>query len=350
MKRKKTIKDIARETGLSTATVSKYLNGIRIQEENRAAIEAAVERLGYRPNRSAQMLRSGRTRTIGVLISDLGNYFWGPVIGTISHYFAERQYTVVACSFNFDKQQEEQVIQDIISQNFEGIILLPFDDRDVSYHVLQEVGIPVVLLDQLPAYIGEYPVDTVLSDNYGGSVRLAELLYENGHRDIYILDRSLRSYTVDLRVKAILDVYARHGIDLHRHIGTYPPIPFMETQSVIDQGRERIRQVMNGPSPPTAVFFTNYLTAMGGLNALNSSGTRIPEDLSLVCFDYDPLFSAMQTSMTCVSQDLASMGTRAAELLMRRISGDYETFPEAVIVDVQFHQGESVRSLALKDP
>lgn len=77
-----TIKDIAKETGLSTATVSKYLNNIKIQENNRKLIEDAIQRLGYHPNRSAQMLRSKKTRTIGVLISDLGNYFWGPVIGT----------------------------------------------------------------------------------------------------------------------------------------------------------------------------------------------------------------------------------------------------------------------------
>ena len=93
-----TIKDIAKETGLSTATVSKYLNNIKIQENNRKLIEDAIQRLGYHPNRSAQMLRSKKTRTIGVLISDLGNYFWGPVIGTVSHYFTSRQYTVITLS------------------------------------------------------------------------------------------------------------------------------------------------------------------------------------------------------------------------------------------------------------
>ena len=95
---KVTIKDIAKETGLSTATVSKYLNNIKIQENNRILIEAAIKKLGYRPNRSAQILRSKKTRTIGILISDLGNYFWGSVIGIISHYFASQQYTVITLS------------------------------------------------------------------------------------------------------------------------------------------------------------------------------------------------------------------------------------------------------------
>ena len=349
MKKEITINDIARETGLSTATISKYLNNIKIREENRRIIEAAINRLGYHPNRSAQMLRSGRTHTIGILISDLGNYFWGSLIGTISHFFAEHQYTVVTCSYNFNKEMEEQVIQDIISQSFEGIILLPFDDQDISYRLLQRAGIPVVVLDQLPYHTGKYPVDCVLSDNYGGSALLAEYLFQNGHRNIYILERSWHSYTVDQRIRAILDVYMEHGMDLARHVSAQTPIPFREGQSVIDKGEERLRQVLSAPNPPTAIFFTNYLTAMGGLNALNSSGMQVPDDLSLVCFDYDPLFRAMHTSLACVAQDLTAIGTRACELLMKRISGDYSDFPATEIIDVQFHHGRSVRNISLLD-
>lgn len=259
---KVTIKDIARETGLSTATVSKYLNHIKIQENNRKLIEDAIQRLGYQPNRSAQMLRSKKTRTIGVLISDLGNYFWGPVIGTVSHYFTSRQYTVITCSYNFDKEREKAVIQDIISQNFEGLVMLPFDNQDYYYHLLQDAGIPVVLLDQLPVTRQKYPVDCVLSDNYNGCALLAEHLFQNGHTDICILNHSVHSYTVATRVQAVLDIYRQHGLNLLQKPYDCEPIIFSETQDVIFQNRQKLLKILESPAPPTAVFFTNYLAAM----------------------------------------------------------------------------------------
>ena len=225
---KVTIKDIAKETGLSTATISKYLNNIKIQENNRILIEAAIEKLGYRPNRSAQILRSKKTRTVGILISDLGNYFWGPVIGTISHCFASHQYTVITRSYSFDKELEKNVIRDVISQNFEGLVMLPFNNCDHYYRLLQDAGIPVIVLDQLPTMIQKYPVDCILSDNYGGSALLAEHLFQNGHTNICILDQAVNSHTIDVRIQAVKDVYSRHGIDISSLLSQSEPFAFKE--------------------------------------------------------------------------------------------------------------------------
>ena len=94
-----TINDIARATGLSTATISKYINHKKIREENRILIEKAIQELGYTPNRNAQLLRAKNTHTIGILISDLGNYFWGELVNSIIKHFTDHGYTVIVCSF-----------------------------------------------------------------------------------------------------------------------------------------------------------------------------------------------------------------------------------------------------------
>lgn len=120
-----TINDIARATGLSTATISKYINNKKIREENRILIEKAIQELGYTPNRNAQLLRAKNTHTIGILISDLGNYFWGELINSIIKHFTDHGYTVIVCSFFFEHQKEIDTIQDIISQHFAGVIMLP---------------------------------------------------------------------------------------------------------------------------------------------------------------------------------------------------------------------------------
>ena len=92
-----TINDIARATGLSTATISKYINHKKIREENRILIEKAIQELGYTPNRNAQLLRAKNTHTIGILISDLGNYFWGELVNSIIKHFTDHGYTVIVC-------------------------------------------------------------------------------------------------------------------------------------------------------------------------------------------------------------------------------------------------------------
>ena len=120
-----TIKDIARETGLSTATISKYLNNKKISEENRILIEETIRRLDYRPNRSAQILRTKKTRTIGILLTDLGTYFWASLINSVTQYFIRHNYTVITCSYTFNPGREAKVIQDLISQNPDGVIVLP---------------------------------------------------------------------------------------------------------------------------------------------------------------------------------------------------------------------------------
>ncbi len=340
-----TIKDIARETGLSTATISKFLNHKKIREENRVLIQDTIERLDYKPNRTAQILRSKKTMTIGILISELGNYFWGSLFSTITQFFMQYNYTVITSSYYFSPKGESDVIQDLISQNLDGIIMLPRNNQDTLYRLFQEAGIPVVILDQIPTSLDEYPVDCVLSDNYGGGAMLAQDLLEKGHKNIYILERSEHSHTIEQRIRGFTDVFKRNNYDTSVFRPAYDPIPFGETQSVIDSGKQRFRQVMCSPDPPTAIFFTNYIVAMGGLVAANSARYSIPEDISLVCFDDDPLFKAMHTSMTCVAQDLAQMGEKASEILMRRIHGDDLDFPKTAIIDVHFRPRKSVRDL-----
>lgn len=340
-----TIKDIARETGLSTATISKYLNHKKIREENRALIEATIQKLNYKPNRAAQILRTKKARIIGILFTDLGSYFWAPLINSVTRYFLKYHYTVITCSYSFNPDKKVQIIQELISKNPDGILLLPDNKDKHMYSLIQEAGIPLVLLDSIPSCLREYPVDCVTSDNYGGGAMLAEHLLENGHTKISIIERSVNSYTLDERIRGFTDVYKKHGYDTSGFLNPYPAIPFNDNQIVVEQGKQRFLQVINSPEPPTAIFFTNYTMGIGGLTAAYSLPNSILEKYSLVCFDDDPLFKVINPSLTCTGQDLKQMGEKASEILLRRIHGDYSDFPSVFIVDVLFHKRNSVKDL-----
>lgn len=341
-----TINDIARATGLSTATISKYINNKKIREENRIIIEKAIRELGYTPNRNAQLLRAKNTHTIGILISDLGNYFWGELINSIIKHFTDYGYTVIVCSFFFEHQKEISTIQDIISQHFDGVIMLPSGWQDDLYQLLQEAHIPVVMLDQVPTTMRHFPVDCVISDNYKGGALLAEHLLEKGHTSVCIMERYLDSYSIDQRIQGFVDVYRENGIDLMKQQDSFPRVAFGSTADTIAQSSLHLQQLISSPDHPTAVFFNCYLSAMGGLSAASQARISVPQDISFVSFDDDPLFKTMSAAMTCVSQDLKNMGKHAVELLLKRIHGDYTDFPKIDMLDVVFHQRRSVKDLS----
>lgn len=195
---KVTIKDIARETGLSLATISKFLNNKKILEQNRILIEDAIRRLDYKPNRTAQTLRSKRTMTVAIILPDIGNYFWGPLIAIITQYLKRYDYAVITCSYYHDYSTEELLIQDMISRHIDGIILLPYNTTDRLYPLSQDAGIPIVLIDQIPSLIHEKPVDCVVTDNYHGGYFLAEYLLQeraqkylcHGTRSVFFINQS----------------------------------------------------------------------------------------------------------------------------------------------------------------
>ncbi len=240
-----TINDIARATGLSTATISKYINHKKIREENRILIEKAIQELGYTPNRNAQLLRAKNTHTIGILISDLGNYFWGELVNSIIKHFTDHGYTVIVCSFFFEHQKEIDTIQDIISQHFDGVIMLPSCWHDDLYQLLQNAGIPVVMLDQIPASMRHFPVDCVISDNYRGGALLAEHLLEKGHTKVWIMEQYLDSYTIEQRIQGFVDVYQKNGIDLLKQQDSFPPVSFGSTAETITQSNLHFQKLMD---------------------------------------------------------------------------------------------------------
>lgn len=143
-----------------------------------------------------------------------------------------------------------------------------------------------------------------------------------------------------------MDVYQKNGIDLLKQQDSFPPVSFGSTAETITQSNLHFQKLIDSSDPPTAVFFDCYLSAMGGLSAASQARISVPQDISFVCFDDDPLFKTMSATMTCVSQDLTSMGKHAVELLLKRIHGDYTDFPKIDMLDIVFHPRRSVKDLS----
>lgn len=338
-----TIKDIARETGLSLSTISKYLNNKNIQEKNKILIEEAIRKLGYRPNRIAQSLRSERTMTIAIILPDLGNYFWGDLVFGVTNYFAKLDYIVIECTYNHDVVQEKEVINYLVAKKVDGVIFLPINMEDTMYNLLQEAGIPVVVMDQYPSFIDRYPVDTVRSNNIDSGKKIAEYLISRGHRRIGILSPAEYSSTIRERISGFQEECRKFA---RIHIYCSAPVNFIvEDEVVMEIAKQYFEEMMHLEEPPTAVYCTNYIVAMGVLIGAETMNMEIPRDLSIICYDDDPLFRVASSPITCVAQDLKTLAAEASRVLMKRINGDWSDFPLAVTMKVSFKERASVRTL-----
>ena len=339
---KVTIKDIALKTGLSTATISKYLNQKPVSSSNQKKIKHAIEELHYKPNLAAKALRSGKSNLIGLMISDIGNYFWGPLIANLTQLFSHSGYTVIVRSYYRDADRKQKLTTEMSSQNFNGMILLADSSTDYFYQTFVQANIPTIVIDQIPDSFHQMPVDCVLCDSYHGSRAIAEHLISEGHRHIYVNAPIAHSYNISQRILGITDAYRQAGL----------PNPLIEDGQVF-HSPEAIRSyakqtfpiaIRNHPEL-SGVVFTSYDFALGGLTAINMNGYRIPEDFSVISFDDDTLFKCVYPSITAVSQDMDLFSLQISRLLMKRMSGDYSDFPHTGYIPVALHKRNSVQNI-----
>ena len=205
-----TIKDIARETGLSLATISKYLNGGSLREKNRQAIEQAIRKLDYHVNEYARGLKSNRSRTVGVVIPELSNLFITQIISVMEGVLQEKGYSVMVCDCRSDPERECRAVRFLLEKRVDGLINMPIGAGAHLGPALEE-ELPVLLLDRpLPLLAGR--VSCVLSDNEGAARTAARRLLEAGHRQIGIIVGPTDIFTSQLRLKGYREALEEYGV------------------------------------------------------------------------------------------------------------------------------------------
>ncbi len=328
---KPSIKDIAIETGLSIATISKYLRKIKIREENRLKIEDVINRLEYTPNRNAQMLRSSKSYTIGVVIADLSNTFWGSIVDYIEEYLQQHGYMTVIYSGQ-ELATDSRYLSNILAQNLDGLIISLMSQDDDEYIPLIERKLPVVLIDQKSSH---YEVDTVTSDNYGAGRAAAKYLLGMGHREIGIITAWRSIYTISERLKGFLDCLD----DENCHI---VPEHIVEGPMTPSSGKVLFAQLMSQDNVPEAIFATNFDVGLGALIEANIQNYKIGEELSFISIDDDELFAGMIPPITVISQNVRNIGHEAARLLLRKLKNQKNEKPSTVYVQTELIVRESV--------
>lgn len=332
-----TMKDIARETGLGLATISKYFNGGQVRPRNRKLIQDAVRKLDYVPNEFARSLKTRQSRTVGVVIPELGNAFITSIVTTMEDILRKHDYAVIVCDCRSDPQREKEAVDFLIHKRVDSLINMATDMTGAHLLSALKAEVPVVLIDRLiKALRGK--VSAVVVDNAEAADQGARFLMEQGHRDIGLVLGNEGLYTTELRLKGYLDALDDFAVQPREELIRYG-------NYTMEGGYAAVRELMALDKRPTALFVTNFEMTLGAMLALNEMDIRVPEDLSVIGFDKLDVFGAIFSHLTLVKQPQNVIGQQAARLILSMMT-DEDVPAQIVTLSTQLHEGTSVRRLA----
>ena len=331
-----TIRDIKERTGLSLATISKYLNGGNVLPENRARIEAAVKELNYEVNEIARGLVTSKTRTVGVVVYSVETLFNGTLLRHIGNALRKERYGLLICDSCNDEEIEAENIRFLMKKKVDGIIVVPISKRADFLNPAKNAGVPIVLLDRS---LQDEEFDCIKIDNRTTAFRAVNLLLKNNHTKIAIICSDIENeYTGYERYKGFMDAMEQAGLAV--------PEEYQKKGShCIEFGHESMRELISLKNRPTAVFMSNYEITLGAVMALNESGLRCPEDISMLGFDDLILSHLVKPQMSIVVQPMKEMGEKAVEVLLRKIRSKVEEAPVEIIMATKLQEGNSIARL-----
>lgn len=327
------IEDVARQAGVSTATVSRVLSGkSNVSDELRERVLETIQELNYRPSRVARSLRVQRSSIIGLIISDIQNPFFTSVVRAVEDVAQQRQYSVFLCNSDEDFDKELTYIELMLAEHVAGMIVSPTASSNEVYQRLVEMRIPVVALDRR---VEGVEMDMVVGDNVSAACAVVTHLIENGYRRIGAVLGTPDASTGAERYAGYVQALNEHELPLQLEmVRTGPPRS--------PNGYTLTMELLQQTEPPDAIFTGNNLLTVGALRAIHDLGLRIPEDIGMAAFDEMDWMFLVKPALTVVMQPTYEMGRQAAEMLLERIA-DPTRPPRQVVLQPTIKVRESSR-------
>ena len=332
-----TLKDLARETGLGLATLSKYFNGGTVREKNRLLIEAAVKKLRYVPNEVARSLKTQQTRVIGVIIPELSNAFITSIISSMEDILHKHDYAVIVCDCRSNAKREKEAVEFLMHRRVDGLINMATDTTGAHLKMPLAAGIPVLLIDRLIESL-RGKASAVIIDNVHAAGQAVRKLTDFGHRRIGLVLGSPELYTTNQRLTGYLNALEEAGITPSEEYIRYGDY-------TMDGGYQAAQELIRLDNRPTALFVTNFEMTLGAMLALQHNNIRVPEDLSVIGFDKLELFGEIFPNLTLIRQPQMSIGREAAGLMLDMLSEKDSFAPRIVTLTTELTEGSSVSRL-----
>jgi len=349
--KKISLKYIADQLKVSTAVVSVVLNNgagnIRVSAEVRKKIIDLAKELNYRPNSLARGLKTGKTNTIGLLVSDISNHYYSKVARSVEDVANSYGYNVIFCSSDDSVEKESNLVHLFRERKVDGIILSGTQENPELIRLLEDEGYPLVLIDR-DYKESKVPFVGLGKKNQEAAYQAVRHLIENGFKKILLITVYPHLEPMHLREKGYMEALQNSGIQLDPNFVL--EIGYGDLYQSIRSGIEK--NLSSGFSFD-AIFTLNNKLALHALQVLHDLGKVIPDDLGFVCFDDHEIFGFSNPKITAISHFPAEVGQKAVELLiqeMKQLSGvkKYESVSAQLIVRESTTQTQSTNQLNTK--
>ncbi len=322
-----TIKDVAAKAGVSTATVSRYLNGSGyVSKEIQEKISNVIEELDFIPNNVAQSLKRTKTKTIGIVIPDLSNVSFMDTVKAISDVVTAHNYQPIILSSDENIDTENKILDVLVSKRVDGIIIASADKNEKLLKI-NSTRLPIVLLDRdFCNTDSNIIIDSVINDNYTGSYQMINYLISLGHKKIAILCSQSNPVLINDRLRGYIDAHQHNDMEIDESYVLYGNYKF-------ESGYELTKKLIMQPLKPTAIFSVNNLMALGAVAALNEMNISIPNEMSICAFGVFKYHTILNPDMTVINQQPVELGKKAAELLINKIKNSKGWVPQKVVFD-----------------
>jgi LacI family transcriptional regulator len=316
--RRVTINDVAEKARVSKATVSHVVNHTRfVEEKTQQRVLQVIEELGYQPSLVARSLTTNQTRTIGFIVSDATNIFFGDILRGIEDILHSENYSIIVCNTDEILEREDHYLNLMLGQRVDGIIAAATSQKWEVLSKAEAFHIPIILVDRY--YEGlDFPFIGV--DNQAGAFMGTQCLIRFGYTRVGILAGFQRLSTMRERLAGFKQAMNEAGIEIH-------PEWIIESPLTIEAGLDAARAVLSLPNRPNALFMNNNLLSLGTLMAIKELGLSCPDDIALVGFDDHPWSAISNPPLTVVCQPSRRVGQLAAktllDLIMKGIQPDH---------------------------
>lgn len=309
------IKDIAREANVSTATVSHVINKTKyVADDTRERVEKAIKKFDYHPNTHAQSLALGRSKMIGLLVSDISNPFFPEIIKSIEAAVFASGYSLILLNTNYETSRAVDYVQRLIQMKVAGIILMTAEFDDAFIREAKRKRTSIVFHDL--GIVGE-KMSNVILDYAVGIDEAVQHLVSLGHKRIAHIAGSHEIHSAIVRQNAFVD-------SVKRHLPNEPEPKIFEGDFRFEGGRLAASRMLAEKKLPTAVVVANDLMALGAMQELKAAGLQIPRDMSIVGFDDISFASLSEPALTTVCSPRVEIGRRAVEALLLTIERPHQ--------------------------
>lgn len=306
-----TIKDLAKETGLGSATISAYLNGVPVRSYNKEKIEQAIKKLGYIRNEYARGLKTHESRTIGVLIPELSNIFATSIISEMEEMLREKGYGIIVCDCRTDLNLEQESLRFLLSKMVDGLIIMPISTDSKALKIALDNNVPITVLDRMT---DSDKVSHIVINNREISSLAVNNLIERGLRRIALITGDMEVYTAKERRMGYQEALEAAGC--------YDESLVYNGGLSVEGGYQATKRMLKECKDIEAVFVTNYEMSVGSMIAMTEEGKLVGNEIEFIGFDNVEMSKVFTPKLATVNQPLKEIGQMAALTITSMIAGE----------------------------